>query len=599
MVRTVTRRTNGRAAARGAILFLERGARIAVLARHKGRPAVAELIEVKYPTAAAGQSAPLAQKVAAVRDALRAHKWTGGGMALVLPKNIVTMRLVTLPSTDDAELAEMARFEAQKHIPFNAERHVISHAVLRKEGVEGSRTLVVAVDRAALEEPLAICREAKIDLVSAGVSSLALVEALLLHAPTDYERRTFGVVNVGWSTVDITIVSNGIVRFTRSGAMGVDRIAPVLEEMIGGKTTITPEVLEALDALAPEAFTGKRDRMRAAEPQRTSFAVDDFEDESAEEQRRAATRTISVAGEEEGGSAAPAPSSAAADVTNWLGRIVQEIKRTYTFAAREFDCPELDMVYLSGVGAGIANIDRYLAHELRGPVQVIAPPDALVFLDKPGANLRAQWNEYAVVIGAAVGRAVPDVSLLPPEYTEAVHKRRRRHAMIVTGVLAFVLLATSATYGFVYLRDQRDRVRFYLAENARMKPEVRRLRDSETRLKVMSQIVADKLSALDVLKAVGSFDMMRGNRPRVALTDFHYIKGSKLTLQGHALTYEDMTNYVGALRDLKINDKQKMFEEVTPKKSEPTSLPLNRVPKDVIQFTIDCTFPATPAQGVK
>ena len=148
---------------------------VAILTRRKGRPVVADLIDVHFPSVPEGQAVPVSAKAQALRDAVRASRWSLSAATLVLPKNIVTLRLVTLPSEKDDELAEMARFEVQKHIPFNVERHVIAHAVLSKEGVEGSRTLIVAVDQAALEEPLAICREAKIELTDARVSSLALV----------------------------------------------------------------------------------------------------------------------------------------------------------------------------------------------------------------------------------------------------------------------------------------------------------------------------------------------------------------------------------------------------------------------------------------
>jgi len=581
----------GRAGARGAIYFSERGARIAVASRQRGRVLVSDLIEVTFPPATGGQAPPVSARAAALREALRAHKWSGGGLRLVLPKNIVTMRLVTLPSTQDAELAEMAKFEAHKHIPFNVERHVIGHAVLRKEGVEGSRTLVVAVDRAALEDPLAICREAKIELVSAHVSSLALVEALLLEPPREFERRTFGVVNIGWSAVDITIVSNGIVRFSRSGTMGVGRITPVLEQMLGGTVTIGREHLEALNAFAPEAFTGRRDFAAAArEPEKPTFVVDDFaEEEALEAAAQSAPRRTGLL---EAESSPPAPaheaggSGPAADVTHWLDRLVQEVQRTYTFAAREFDCPELDAVYLAGIGAHIGNLTAYLQESLHRPVQVIAPPAVVTFAKRPPRDLAASWSEFAVPIGAAAGEVLPPINLLPPEYTERIRARRRKRSLVVSGMLGLLLLIVSATYGGRYMADQARQLTFYREQNVFLEPREKRLRDRKNRLDNMKQIMGDKLSASAVLEAVSGIDLITQNPPQVTLTDFHYTKAraveepSVVVLEGHALNFTVVNQFLEKLKALKI------FEDVTVQDQSSYKLPTNRYPEPVVQYRI-------------
>ncbi|MBM3334158.1 pilus assembly protein PilM, partial [Candidatus Sumerlaeota bacterium] len=342
----MTRRTRTRHGARGAIELFDRGARIAVLSRHKGRWLVNDLVEADFPPPPSGQTPSASAKAAAIRDALRSRGWRLGEMVLVLPKNVVTMRLVTLPSSDNAELSQMAQFEAQKHIPFNVERHVIAHAILRKERVEGSRVLIVAVDRAALEEPLAICRELHTDLTYACVSSLAQVEALLLNPPADYQKQTLALVNIGWSTVDITIVSGGIVCLTRSGTMGIGRIAPILESATPDKSAITRDRLGSLDALAPESFFRGGPRLHRRRPMPT--VVDDFGETDSGDGSLSATTTDDRVRVESGAATSSAESSGPeGEVARWLERIVQEIRRTQAFAQREFDCPALQMVYVA------------------------------------------------------------------------------------------------------------------------------------------------------------------------------------------------------------------------------------------------------------
>ncbi|MCX8037809.1 MAG: pilus assembly protein PilM [Candidatus Sumerlaeia bacterium] len=574
----------GHAAVRAAIEFFDRGARIAVLQRGKTRPTVADLIEVEFPAPPEGQIVPPAAKAAALRDALRSHGWKLRTMTLVLPKNVVTLRLVMLPSTHDDELAEMARFEAQKHIPFNVERHVISHAVLRKEGVEGSLVLIAAVDRAALEDPMAVCREARIELSAARVSSLALAEALLLDPPAGYAEQTYALVNLGWSTIDITIISNGIVRFTRSGTMGVSRIAPVLEEVLGSRAALTRERLGSLDALSPEAFFERKGRPRRR-PVSTTYNVDDFLEEESEP---AIPSTTAAAGEQVEEVAA-APTGPAAEVVNWLNRIVQEIQRTQAFAAREFDCPDVGAVYLAGLGSYIANMDKYLEQAMRCPVALIQIPATLDFATPKNRDLRGAWREFAVVGGAIAGTAMPPVNLLPPEYTEGLARRKRRRSLAFSGILLLLLVMLSGAFAARWANNQRRDLEYLQKRNKNLAPKVKELSDKQRRLDIVKDVVEDPRSAGAVLEAICKIDMVA--KRIIALTEYHYIKGKGVILTGHAVGNPaagsfgaaEVENFRAAL------EKTGIFKGgITIKSRSPFRLPGNR--PEVQKFEFDCVF---------
>jgi Tfp pilus assembly PilM family ATPase len=573
--------------------FFDRGARIAILTRHKGRFVVSDLVDVEFPPVSEGQTQAPAVKAAAVREALRSRGWRLREIALVLPKNLVTMRLVMLPSIHDAELVEMARFEAQKHIPFNVERHVIAHTVLRKEGVEGSRTLIVAVDRAAFEEPLAICREARFDVTTACVSSLALVEALLLDPPAGHAEQTFALVNLGWSTVDITIISGGIVRFTRSGTIGLERIAPFLREVIGPKAAVTGETLAGLDALDPQSFFEKRGRPVR---RRAVHTVDDFEADEADEGPRKGGVAVVAGGEAVAEPAASALTGPAGEIDKWLGRLVQEIHRTHTFAVHEFECPPLETVYLAGIGSYVVNMGEYLQKNLTCPVVLIPPPASLDFAAPKGRDLRGVWREYAITIGAVAGSSLPPVSLLPPEYTETLLVRKRKRALAIMATLAFLLCALAAGYGVRWVRDQRHQVEFYRAHNENLSPRVTNLNNRERHYRIIREIVVDPRSAGAILEMLSRLDLVR--QRKITLLDYHYIKGDKVQLEGHALSYADLDRFAAELEKFGLDDgattgtasqKNRTFDLVQ-QKSRPT-VPLPGGRPTVIKFNLDCLFP--------
>jgi len=596
MAGAVTEKTHGQRSARAAIELFDRGARIAILTRHKGRHVVSALVEVAFPAAAEGKPLPASAKAAAIREALRSHGWRLRQIMLILPKNLVTMRLVMLPTITDAELVEMARFEAQKHIPFNVERHVIAHAVLRKEGVEGSRTLIVAVDRAALEEPMAVCREARLDISSVCVSSLALVEALLFDPPAGHSEQTFALVNLGWSAVDITIVSDGIVRFTRSGTIGVEKIIPLLQQAKGTKEPLTRVGLGALDAVAPQDFFEGRSRPVHRQP---AFSTDDFALEDLDNiPQKPATALAAVGSETAGGTGQvdnPSYSGPAGEIAKWLGRLVQEIQRTYTFAAREFECPELQTVYLAGIGSYITNMNRYLEQNLHCPVTVINPPASIEFAAAKEQDLREAWREFAITIGAAAGASLPPINLLPPEYTQALLVRAQRRALAITGTLAFLLVVAGIVLAVRWVFDQRHQLEFYQAHNATLAPRVKNMNDRERRYKIVQEIVKDPRSAGVILELLSRLGLVE--QKKITLLEYKYIKGDKVQLEGHALTYKDLDLFNDELAKLGSapdrtttgTEQTRTFEVVATKSRPLATLPGTR--GTVVKFALDCLFP--------
>lgn len=80
--------------------------------------------------AAEGQEA---EREAAMEEAKRAAAKMGKPLVLGLPPSDALLRVVSLPSVDDAEIAGMVELQADKFSPFPVEQMVVSHEVLKKE----------------------------------------------------------------------------------------------------------------------------------------------------------------------------------------------------------------------------------------------------------------------------------------------------------------------------------------------------------------------------------------------------------------------------------------------------------------------------------
>jgi len=187
----------------------------------------------------------------ALRDGLKAAGIRVTSAIMVIPKRNATLRYAVLPSTDDNELAKMARFEAERHIPFNAQRHVVSHCVMRKDGLQGSHVLLAAVDSPELNEVREMAAVAGFDIEAVDISSLGHYNVLTAQAPPEFRDQTVGYLHVGLFAADITLVSDGMLLFTRSVPYGIDRVLGDLRELLPDGLTLTQQDLRTVDLRSP------------------------------------------------------------------------------------------------------------------------------------------------------------------------------------------------------------------------------------------------------------------------------------------------------------------------------------------------------------
>ena len=211
------------------IEFAENEARVVQAERGKNRRAVRAAFTFDLPR----DDDPAKQidaRAGALRDAVKSAKLKLGHVRLLIPKNFVMVRKVTLPSISNEEIAGMARFEAERHIPVNAERHVISHHILRKQGVEGSEVLLAAVDQPVVSEFVNVCIKAGVGVEEVGVSSLGVFNALAAEKPKELADRVVALAFIGGSSADIVIAQNGTFVFARGTSAGTARLYAELEE---------------------------------------------------------------------------------------------------------------------------------------------------------------------------------------------------------------------------------------------------------------------------------------------------------------------------------------------------------------------------------
>ena len=497
-----------------------------------------------------------ARKGEALKSALKKKKFKPGDSILVIPKHFVTVRHAFLPSVEAAELDRMARFEAEKHIPFNVERHVVSHAVMNKKGSIGSDVLVAAADSPVVEEPLKVLVKAGVHPMKATVSSVGLYNMFRYLNREIPKDSTLAILHVGALTVEMVIISKGMLIFTRSTSNGIHRLISDLEEMPDSSTVLNMKNLHNLDIGNPERFFGG-DGEDLFGP-----SGEGGESEETEQNDSLVINPEKKAKEE------------AAAVGKWKDKLIQSIRQTYDFSRREFECPSIDTVYLTGEGARIQNMEEWLAEVLDSGVETLDIKNI--------GNVENMPESYVSALGTALELFYEDavrLNLLPESYIRTRESRARRQEFTSLGVMILGVIILGVLYYQAYSSNQQKLTRWYKKQNTNLKPAVMRLQDMQKKTVIISDYVMDEKNALAILSELSSYDYMPR---RVSITDFQYTKGQGVELDGFAMTIEDLNRFIGDLEE------SGFFTEINIKQRPWKGLPNNR--GKVLNYSLICRF---------
>ncbi|MFP4379271.1 MAG: pilus assembly protein PilM [Candidatus Sumerlaeia bacterium] len=495
-----------------------------------------------------------------IRQALKKAGIRDSEAIAVVPKQWVTLRIVTLPSGDPNELPEMARFEAERHIPFNVERHIISHCILTSEEIQGSQVLIAAMDGPPAQDLTDTMAAAGIRLLSLEVSTTALANALMHSGEWDAEQnQTVAQINIGFGATDITILCDGQPVFARSVSLGVDKL---LDKM-GMENTLAqgdvPESqLASLDLLA-----------ELPEPAEAPA----FDLVGADEQDQAE------------GSAEKSEQHEALE--NWRNRLIQEVRRTYDFAQREFQCQPFSQVFLSGVGSNLGNVEAFLEKRLGMRPTVLNAFIGGLRIDEKSESIHLRPAAYCIGAGAILREIDPkalQINLLPQEYLRRESLSRKRQSLMITLSLAVALVVCGFLYAHQTLRAKRLELRT-LEKNLEVNEErVEEVQYREGVVRILSAHTDPEGSAMGILDDMSKWaDLFGPGNMRVSIIEFNYTAGRNVKIIGHATSHKDLNDFL-----LKL-EQSGHFESVR-KESTPLDNKVYPGGKRLIRYTLNGYF---------
>jgi len=144
-------------------------------------------------------------------------------LIIIIPRNLVTIRNVGLPSQDPAEIEQMVELQATRQIPYSREDIVIDNLIIGKDSSGYSKALLVIVHKDVIKRYLKI-----IDGIAARPALFTLSSQGVCNCYQVYQNKTKGIdqkttvlMDIDTVNTDICFFDNKQLIFSRSISFGI------------------------------------------------------------------------------------------------------------------------------------------------------------------------------------------------------------------------------------------------------------------------------------------------------------------------------------------------------------------------------------------
>ncbi len=173
--------------------------------------------------------------VSAIKELISEQKLKTKDTAISVSGHSVIVKRINLPEMTEEELEESIKWEAEQYIPFDINDVNIDFQILGSstgsEGQTQMNVLLVAVKKDKLNDYTALVTEAGLNPVIVDVDAFALENMYGINYEVDGEITA--LVNIGASVMNINILRNGTLAFTRDISIGGNKYTEILQKEMG------------------------------------------------------------------------------------------------------------------------------------------------------------------------------------------------------------------------------------------------------------------------------------------------------------------------------------------------------------------------------
>jgi len=189
----------------------------------------------------------------AISDAFKRLKLPQVPVLGCLPRQAVNVRMLELPSTDPAEIADMVDLQVGKQTPYSKDEIVSDYRIVPSDRDGYSRIVLAIVQRSVLRQRFSILEEAGVDVRTMSVSSEGLLSWARSALPP---QGLSAILDVDSFYSDLSIVSGGQLLFTRSILVGANQL---LENGDRWREKIAQEIQGTFETFRGESGGGSPD----------------------------------------------------------------------------------------------------------------------------------------------------------------------------------------------------------------------------------------------------------------------------------------------------------------------------------------------------
>ncbi len=428
--------------------------------------------------------------------------------------NNVSVQYLQIPFTDESKISRVVPNEVENLIPFHLEDMVIDQVILSKgNGVKptGSSSVCVAlIKKGILQQHMDTMKEALVDTKIIELESLALYHAFMQWYKTE---DTVALLDIGAERSNLCIVSKGKPAFVRTFIRGGNDVTATIKDACGGS-------------------------MEEAEGRKLSSEI-------------TLSRVLSGNDSGDNGSHQNTEDILSTAIKRGTSPLITElIQSIHAYESHNND--EVSKLYISGGGARLRNLDKFLSLELHMDVETLSIPGE--FLQKLQGNQDAGFT-LSTGIGLALrGTRRKQTTGLNFKKGEQISRKETnvnigRIIYIIAAIITVVILGFADFYLNVHYREEK-----YNAIRSEMRkvfmetfPETKNIVDENQQFKSSVEELRKKVEALGggTKGVITSLDILNTISEKVPKdmqvnVDDIMIDKSKLRVQGETDSFESV-----------------------------------------------------------
>jgi type IV pilus assembly protein PilM len=132
----------------------------------------------------------------------------------------VIIKRISLPEMSEEELSESIKFEAEQYVPFDIEDVNLDFQIIGPTEEQGQMDVIlVAVKKEIINEYTSVVKEAGLTPIIVDIDSFALENMYGMNYEVEADKNV-ALLNIGASTINVSILKGGISVFTRDSSLG-------------------------------------------------------------------------------------------------------------------------------------------------------------------------------------------------------------------------------------------------------------------------------------------------------------------------------------------------------------------------------------------